>query len=77
MVESLSYLLDVIAKDLYAILTSIEPQWILKLSVDECSRSTESGGNVVVDISCMCRSSEDHNQSLPLNLGESLQSRHR
>ena len=51
MVESLSFLLDVIAKDLYVIITSIEPQQILDLSLHECSISTESRGNVVVDIS--------------------------
>ena len=51
MVESLSFLLDVIAKDIYAILALIEPQRILELSLRECGISTESRRNVVVDIS--------------------------
>ena len=51
MVESLGSFLDVIAKDLYPILTSIEPLWILDLSVRECSISTESRGNMMIDIS--------------------------
>ena len=51
MVESLSFLLNVISKDFYIILTSIEPQWILNLSVHKCSISRESGENVVVDVS--------------------------
>ena len=45
------FLFDVIAKDYHVILALIEPQRILNLSVRECSISTESGGNVVVDIS--------------------------
>ena len=49
MIESLSFLLHVIAKDLYTILSSIKPQWILNLSVSTFTISTESGGNVAVD----------------------------
>ena len=51
MVEPLSFLLDVIAKNLHIFLASIEPQKILNLAIWECSISTESGGNMVVDIS--------------------------
>ena len=51
MVESFSFLLDVIAKDFHTILALIEPQQILDLSVHKHSISTESGGNVVIDIS--------------------------
>ena len=51
MVESLSFILNMISKDLCTILSSIEPQQILDLSVCECGVSTESGGNLVVDIS--------------------------
>ena len=51
MVESLSFLLYVISKHPYAILNSVDPQWMLDLSIHERSISTESGGNMVVDIS--------------------------
>ena len=51
MVKSLSFLLNVIAKILYAILTSKEPQWILDLSVFKVGISTETGGNTVANIS--------------------------
>ena len=53
MIESFSFLLNVIAKDLYAIFTSIEPQQILDLSVCNGGIRTESTGNVVVDFSCV------------------------
>ena len=52
MIESLSFLLDVIANNFLAILASIEPQQILDLSICKCGISTESRGNVLVDISC-------------------------
>ena len=51
MAESLSFLLNMTAKDLFAILTSIEPQRILDCSIYKCDISTEFGGNVVVDFS--------------------------
>ena len=48
MVKSLGLTFNVFAKDLYAILAPIEPQQILNVCVSTCS--TESGGNVVVDL---------------------------
>ena len=69
MVESVSFLLSVIAKYLYVVLTSIEPQRILNLSIHKHSISTESGG-----LYLLCKSLEDQDRSLPLNLGESLRS---
>ena len=49
MVESLGFLLDVIGKDFHTILASIEPQWILDLSVCKGGVHAKSGGNVAVD----------------------------
>ena len=42
MVESIGFLLDVIAKDFHAVLASIEPQWMLDLSLFKGGISTES-----------------------------------
>ena len=53
MVESLGFLLDVLAKDLYAIPASIEPQRIHDLSIHKDGIRAESRGNVEVDFFCV------------------------
>ena len=50
MVKYLGFLFDVFSKDLYTILTSIEPLRILNLSISKHTISTESERNVVVEL---------------------------
>ena len=51
MVESLGFLLVVIAKDFHAIIVLIEPQQIPSLSICKRGACTKSRGNVAVDFS--------------------------
>ena len=48
-VESLGFLLNVIAKDFHAVLCLIKPLWILDLSIHTSGVHTKSGGDVAVD----------------------------